>query len=162
VKSKFAVLWLILILLLISATAVSAQTPEPDLPTDDEVNAVARELYCPVCENIPLDVCGTQACSDWREEIRLELADGWDSEQIKQNFVERFGDRVLAEPPRQGLNWLVYIVPPMMFIASIFALFRGIRAWRKNTPEHIPPPANETADEYAARLEAALRHNDIE
>ena len=22
-------------------------------PTDDDVNVIARELYCPVCENIP-------------------------------------------------------------------------------------------------------------
>ena len=34
--------------------AVSAQQPTP---SDDEVNAIARQLYCPVCENTPLDVC---------------------------------------------------------------------------------------------------------
>lgn len=27
----------------------------PATPTDDEVNAVASQLYCPVCENVPLD-----------------------------------------------------------------------------------------------------------
>ena len=31
--------------------------------TDDEVNALAQELYCPVCENVPLDVCPTRACA---------------------------------------------------------------------------------------------------
>ncbi len=31
-------------------------------PTDDEVNRIAKQLYCPVCENTPLDVCPTQAC----------------------------------------------------------------------------------------------------
>ena len=38
--------------------------------TDDQVNAVAKQLYCPVCENIPLDVCPTQACAEWRELMR--------------------------------------------------------------------------------------------
>ncbi|MBU0511455.1 MAG: cytochrome c-type biogenesis protein CcmH [Chloroflexi bacterium] len=160
-KSNSAILLLILSLLFISVNIVSAQVPDPDAPTDDEVNAIARELYCPVCENIPLDVCGTQACADWREEIRLELADGWDSEQIKQNFVDRFGDRVLAEPPRQGLNWLVYIVPPAIFIVSVFILFKGIRSWRQIETESVPPAEDKTADEYATRLEEELRRRDL-
>ena len=25
--------------------------------TDDQVNAVAKKLNCPVCENVPLDAC---------------------------------------------------------------------------------------------------------
>jgi len=58
---------------------VSAQTPQPQsqVPvTDNQVNAVAHELYCPVCENIPLDVCPTQACAQWRELIRQQLGQG--------------------------------------------------------------------------------------
>lgn len=29
--------------------------------TADQVNAIAKKLFCPVCENIPLDTCGTAA-----------------------------------------------------------------------------------------------------
>ena len=159
-KSNSAILLLILSLLFISANTVSAQSPDPDVPTDDEVNAIARELYCPVCENTPLDACPTLACADWREEIRLKLADGWTAEQIKQHFVDRFGDRVLAEPPRQGLNWLVYIMPPVIFIASAFILFKGIRSWRQIEPEGVTPTEDRIADEYATRLEDELRNSD--
>ena len=159
-KSNSAILLLILSLLFISANTVSAQSPDPDAPTDDEVNAIARELYCPVCENTPLDACPTLACADWREEIRLKLVDGWTAEQIKQHFVDRFGDRVLAEPPRQGLNWLIYIVPPAIFIASAFILFKGIRSWRQIEPEGVPPAEDKITDEYATRLEDELRNSD--
>ena len=159
-KSNSAILLLILSLLFISANTVSAQVTDPDAPTDDEVNAIARELYCPVCENTPLDACPTSACADWREEIRQKLADGWDAEQIKQHFVDRFGDRVLAEPPRQGLNWLIYIVPPVIFVASAFILFKGIRSWRQIEPESLLPAEDRIADEYATRLEDELRRSD--
>jgi cytochrome c-type biogenesis protein CcmH len=72
-------LWIILFLLLLGLTAsiASAQGQQPQPVTDDQVNAVARQLYCPVCENIPLDVCPTQACAEWRELIRLKLSEGW-------------------------------------------------------------------------------------
>jgi cytochrome c-type biogenesis protein CcmH len=65
--------------------------------TDDQVNAVAKQMYCPVCENIPLDVCPTQACSQWRELIRQKLAGGWSAEEIKQYFAMQYGDRRLSD-----------------------------------------------------------------
>src|SRR5512138_1525512 len=80
---------LALVFLLVSAAVSLAQTPQP---SDDQVNAVAKELYCPVCENIPLDVCPTQACAQWRELIGDKLAQGWTAEQIKSYFVEQYGD----------------------------------------------------------------------
>ena len=75
-----------------------AQDQQPT-PSDDDVNRVAKQMFCPVCENTPLDVCPTQACSEWRGLIREKLAAGWTDEQIKNYFVAQYGDRVLAEPP---------------------------------------------------------------
>jgi cytochrome c-type biogenesis protein CcmH len=48
---------------LVPDVKVFAQQPTP---SDDQVNAIARQLYCPVCENTPLDVCPTTACHQWR------------------------------------------------------------------------------------------------
>lgn len=135
----------------------SAQELTPNAPSDNEVNAVAREMYCPVCENTPLDVCPTQACTEWRELIREKLAAGWNHEQIKAYFVDQFGDRVLATPPARGINWLVYIIPPLAFLLGGIILFRAFRSWRK--PEtSIPSVASQPAnDEYITRLEEELR-----
>jgi len=115
---KLSTIFLLLMLILLSGIyrTAAGQDPQPT-PSDNEVNRVAKQMYCPVCENIPLDVCPTQACSEWRELIRLKLSEGWSDEQIKDYFAEQYGDRVLAEPPRKGLNWLVYIIP-LLFIAG--------------------------------------------
>ena len=53
------------------ASPAKAQEPTPSA---NEVNAVAKQLYCPVCENVPLDVCPTQACAQWRATIREKLS----------------------------------------------------------------------------------------
>lgn len=133
-----------------------AQAPTP---SDDEVNRIAHQLYCPVCENTPLDVCPTEACRQWRDLIRQQLSQGWSEDRIKQYFVDQYGARVLAEPPRTGLNWLVYVLPPLVILAGAFLLFRALRTWTR--PAH-QPPAPETGkeaprDEYVARLEEELR-----
>lgn len=142
-------LWLVALCLLLIPSVVLAQTATP---SPDEVNRVARQLYCPVCENVPLDVCPTQACADWRADIRDKLALGWSEAQIKNYFVEQYGDRVLARPPARGLNLVVYIVPPLALLLGAALLYRYLRA--RPQPKAVvdsPPPSD-----YQARLEKEL------
>ena len=135
-----------------------AQQPAPT-PSDDQVNRIAHQLYCPVCANTPLDVCPTDACRQWRDLIRQQLAQGWTEDQIKQYFVEQYGVRVLAEPPETGINWLIYILPPAIILAGAFILFRALRMWTKPISASAVSRSNEDAfkDEYVARLEEELK-----
>lgn len=151
---------LLLLTLTFAATTVFAQ----DEITDDEVNAIAKQLYCPVCENTPLDVCPTEACRQWRELIRLQLSQGMTEAEIKQYFVDNYGGRVLAEPPRTGLNWLVYIIPPVMIVAGAFILFRSFREWTKPRAVETGAGGDDEAegpslekDDYVTRLEEELK-----
>jgi cytochrome c-type biogenesis protein CcmH len=159
-KKLFWITSLILVLSTLAAATVSAQG---STPTDDEVNAIAKQLYCPVCENTPLDVCPTVACKEWREEIRGLLAAGQTEAEIKQHFVDYYGARVLSEPPRTGFNWLIYVVPPVAIVAGIFVLFRAFKAWSQpasaetgaGMDEDEAIPASD--DEYVARMEEELK-----
>lgn len=160
-KRPLVILLFTLLLSLLGAGLASAQEPTPRPVSDDQVNAVAKQLYCPVCENIPLDVCGTQACEQWRGLIREKLAAGWSEGQVKQYFVDQYGDRVLGTPPARGLNWLVYIIPPLAILAGVFVLYRAFQAWKKPAPssaENAPKVGSAPQDDpYMARLEEELR-----
>jgi cytochrome c-type biogenesis protein CcmH len=149
-KRWLAFLYLITNLLI--TTNVFAQTPVP--VTDDEVNRVAKGLYCPVCENIPLDVCPTEACRQWRLTIREKLELGWTEQQIDEYFAAQYGDRVLAAPPFAGLNILVWVLPPLLVLAGAFLLWRFLRA--NVAPAPAAPPSPPPTDDYAARLEEEL------
>ena len=154
---------IILVLTIVFASTVTAQESPPNAPSDDEVSAIAKQLYCPVCENVPLDVCPTQACAQWRDLIREKLSQGWSEAQIKNYFVEQYGDRVLATPPARGLNWLVYIIPPIAILAGAFILFRAFQTWKKTDDDKtiqqpaIDSPSSEPTEDYAARIEDELR-----
>ena len=89
-----------LLILILTALAglVGAQDSPGQAVTADDVNAVAKQMYCPVCENIPLDVCGTAACAQWRDEIRIQLESGSTPDEVIRNFVARYGDRVVSTP----------------------------------------------------------------
>ncbi|MDR3577546.1 MAG: cytochrome c-type biogenesis protein CcmH [Anaerolineaceae bacterium] len=147
-----------------------AQTPQPVQPgaatpiSDDQVNSVAHQLYCPVCENIPLDVCPTQACAQWRELIRTKLSQGWSPQQIRDYFVQQYGDRVLSTPPERGLNLLVYILPPVFFLLGVFILYRVLRSMRRRSAlaaQVSDPPSPVLNDPYRQRLEEELKEREI-
>ena len=156
-SSRFTyVLLLILVMAGFWATSVYAQGPTP---TDDEVNRIAKQLYCPVCESTPLDVCPTEACRQWRDLIRTMLAEGKSEDEIKQYFVTQYGVRVLAEPPNRMVT---YLVPGVAILLGAFLLFRGFQMWMKpSTKEAVAgetePQAKPVQDPYIARLEEELK-----
>jgi len=150
-------LWVFLIITFLAlgwAGRASAQQPTP---APDDVNRIARQLYCPVCENTPLDVCPTQACAQWRALIGDKLAAGWTDDQIKQYFVEQYGARVLAEPPVP----LVYIVPPILLLIGIFILYRTLISMRRKPAaiqaEPSAPSTTAGDDQYLRRVEEELK-----
>ena len=110
---------------------------------------------------MPLDVCPTLACEQWREQIRELLAQGYNEQEVYDYFVLQYGDRVLSEPPRSGLNWLIYIVPPIVIVIGIAGLYMSLRNWRKPAaPGVVTPDKTEIAagsdDDYMARLEEEI------
>src|SRR5512143_240129 len=103
-RTIFYALLLVLVLAGLRTITVSAQGPTP---TDDDVNRVAKQLYCPVCESTPLDVCPTEACRQWRDLIRTMLAEGKSDAEIKRYFVDHYGPQVLNEPPNRWASYLI-------------------------------------------------------
>lgn len=143
--------------------SVLAQDTTP--VTDDEVNAIAKQLFCPVCESTPLDVCPTEACRDWREQIRTMLSEGKSEDEILQYFTDQYGDKVRSTPPATGLNWLVYLLPPAVILIGAIVLFRSLKEWTRpkvaestTGKKRSATPAKQTdQDDYVARFEEELK-----
>jgi cytochrome c-type biogenesis protein CcmH len=157
-NSRLLRLFILTALLFLLPAAVYAQ----DEVTDDEVNAVAKDVYCPVCESTPLDVCPTQACADWRELIRTKLAEGQTRDEILEYFARQYGDGVLSNPPRRGASLIVlWILPVLGVLLGLLLFSRMLRGLRKAAPEGPATPAprpttttgDPALDDYIARVE---------
>jgi cytochrome c-type biogenesis protein CcmH len=126
--------------------------------TDDAVNAVAKRLYCPVCENIPLDTCPTEACIRWREEIRVQLEDGSTPDQVVADFVARFGERASGTPLDPTLRALSLVTPyALAGLALIIGVWTFVR-WQRRPAMASPaaPASPAQSDDYRALLERDL------
>jgi cytochrome c-type biogenesis protein CcmH len=154
-----ASLWAVILIVITTLLFAIPALAQGSLPTDDEVNRIAKQLYCPVCENTPLDVCPTEACRQWREEIRTMLVEGKSEAEIKQHFVDYYGARVLNEPPNRLVT---YAVPAAAILLGALLLFRGFQMWLKPVAVEADPVESEAKpvlpqDEYVARLEEELK-----
>ena len=160
-RKLFKLILLALLLALLPAAVYAQDEPV----TDDEVNAVAKDVYCPVCESTPLDVCPTAACADWRELIRTKLAAGESREEVLDYFARQYGDGVLSNPPRRGASLVVLWILPVLGVLVGLLLFSWLlRGMRKTAPEApaAPTPRPKAAtgdpalDDYIARIEKEI------
>ena len=119
-----AVLRLCLIAVVSLAAMVLAQG---NAATDNDVIRVAQRMYCPVCENIPLDECQTSACLEWKEEIRAQLTAGRSEQEVINSFVARFGDHVVGVPQDPVLRALMVIMP---LLATALAIGVGVHTFQ--------------------------------
>jgi len=138
----------------LTALPVGAQAPN----IDDEVNRIAKTLYCPVCPNTPLDVCNTQACVDWRKQIKEMLQQGKSEQQIREYFVAQFGERVLGAPPAEGFNWIAYILPALGIVLGGVVAWFTVRQWLTRRQDATTAPEGAAIPkEYADRIEKELK-----
>ena len=159
--TKLILLMIALAASLLTVKVVYAQGGTPYTPTDDDVLRVAKNLYCPVCPNTPLDVCETKACEDWRAQIRDQLSEGWTDQQIIDYFVAQFGERVLAEPQRKGFTSLVWFLPLIVVLVGLGIVYEILRNWRKQKPAPVAvvlTPA--IPDELLRKIEREIREMD--
>lgn len=144
--------------MLMSVFPVYAQDEALTQITDDQVNTIAQKLYCPVCENITLDTCGTAACADWRYEIRLQLEAGRTEEEIMQDFVTRFGDRVVGTPMDPTLRALSLVTPWLVIAGALIGITYVFARQRRSSPAAANAAASSSApkDRYLDLLEQDL------
>jgi cytochrome c-type biogenesis protein CcmH len=104
---------------------------------------------CVVCHE-PLNVAQSPEAFQEREYIRQLIAQGKTRKEIENDLVQQYGPAVLARPPANGVNLLVYIIPPVVVILGIVIIAIFIPRWRRRARE-----ADASAAAATATLDAA-------
>ena len=125
--------------LLACTTSVS---PQPE--AERRAQAVDNSLICPICPGETIDRSQVQLAKDMQAIVRVQIDEGRTDEEIRQFFVDRYGERVLAAPPREGFHWLVWAAPPVGVVLALLTLFWVTQAMGRRPPE--PPLAEGDTD----------------
>ncbi len=135
-----------LILALVLAVAVLPEgwaadaRPTSDNPAlDQQVQHIASELRCLVCQNQTIADSNAELAVDLRNQVREQLKQGKSKQEIVDYMVNRYGDFVLYRPPVKAQTLLLWGGPFLLMAGGLFALLRHLRRRRRVVDEAIAP-----------------------
>ena len=136
---------------------------DEELPTlEARAQEINKTVMCPVCPGESIDQSQHPRAKAMRGVVDEKLGEGLTNDEIRDFFVERYGQSVLLEPRREGLNWLVWVVPPVGILAAALALYFVLRLAVRSSPrtegtsDHAAVLTAAERDVYFQRIEAAL------
>jgi cytochrome c-type biogenesis protein CcmH len=145
---------LLLLWLSLGAVAVaqgqSIAVPQPMEPAlEQRALELARELRCPVCKGTAINASPASIAQQMYGELRRQVKAGASDDEILRYFSQRYGETILLNPPKSGLNLVVWLGPVLVL------LFGGLGLWfyLRQASQNLLPSVDE-AD--LLRVEAAL------
>jgi len=149
--------WLLAILLAwaLPALALDTLTPAPPAgpaareapPTaaDPEIEQrlvkLATDLRCLVCQNESLAGSHSELAEDLRREIRDQMRQGKDDNEVIAYLTERYGDFVLYRPPFKPVTWLLWLGPLLFLGIGLAIWYVVLRRRRAAAPDTVDASA---------------------
>lgn len=119
------------------ATLVWAAWPDGGERTArDRANELAAELRCPDCEGLSVADSPTSTARAIRRDIRARVDDGHRDEDIRQAYIDRYGESILLKPEGDGLGVVVWGLPLAALIVGGVGLVVALRRWRREPRLH--------------------------
>lgn len=88
---------------------------------------ISNELMCPVCQGQTVAESNSKLAISMRDVIKQKITEGKSKNEILNYFTEIYGDNILATPPVKGLNILLYLVPILFLVISIFYWYKKVK-----------------------------------
>jgi cytochrome c-type biogenesis protein CcmH len=131
-----------------------------DPPREARVQALGKQLRCPMCQGLSIADSGSSAARAQMDKVRELVAAGKTDQEIRAYFTSRYGEWALLEPPASGMNLLVWLLPLLLLVGGGVAIARTVRRPVPGAPaaaaetEGRRPPAD---DPYLEAVRAEIR-----
>ncbi len=137
-----------------------AQGPEGSYD-EEEAQAIDQMLMCPVCPAESIDQAQVPLAKQMRQRVRELLAEGATRQEVLDYFADRYGQTVLASPPKSGVSLLAWALPVAGLLAALVAVFFVLRAMKGRGEERAgdaPEDGDEDVDlaPYLAAVDRSL------
>jgi cytochrome c-type biogenesis protein CcmH len=133
---------LLLVVAVFAAPARAQQTPASLPPVqetrlDVQTREVASQLRCVVCQGLSIQDSPASLAKEMRAVVREQLAAGRTPEEVKQYFVQKYGEMVLLQPDPSGFNLLVYVLPIAALLFGAIFIFLKAKQWTRHSASQV-------------------------
>jgi cytochrome c-type biogenesis protein CcmH/NrfF len=140
-------------------TGASAHAAAPASKTT--ATAIEGNLTCQCGCQQTVSGCNHEGCGSKAEMQAMaekEVASGKDSAAILQDFVLHYGTQVLATPPPNGFNLMVWILPIVGGITGLTLVVLLVRRWRQAPAATVPVEPGAVDPQILAEVEEEMKH----
>jgi len=122
-----------LVALLIATCPGRGIAAEPTLTAEQEVTArrIEEQLMAPCCFGSTVATHYSPAADAIRRDVRALVAHGATEQEILAEYLDRYGERILAQPVVRGFNVLAYAVPVAAWLCGTAVVVRWCRRRRR-------------------------------
>ena len=124
---------------------------EDDLTTDQRAYQLSQQLMCPVCDGQTLDQSQAQLSLDMQAVIERKIEEGESNAEIRDYFVARYGEVVLASPNAGGFNIIAWVMPVIIFVGGALLVGNAFLNMRRKRREEAS--GNEVEESTESALE---------
>lgn len=124
--NKFNIRILFFILFVVfSHAAISEELYFASREMEEDYHALLKEIRCVTCANQTLSDSSMPVAMGMKAEIYQQLSDDKSPEEIKNFFVERYGQGVLYRPPFVKSTMFLWL-SPIFFILIVLGVWRKV------------------------------------
>jgi cytochrome c-type biogenesis protein CcmH len=123
---------------------------------------LARQLQCPVCDGQAVADSQVTLARQMRDVIEQKVQAGESNEQIIAYFTARYGDNVLLDPPKSGLNLTLWWIPPAVLALGAVVVVLYMREGTGRNRPKPPPTAPDERDEELEKLAREYLNPDLD
>lgn len=141
---------LLLTMLLHQGYAPLRQGLDPlDATREARVQTLGKQLRCAVCQGVSIADSPASMARAQLDKVRELVADGKNDQEILEYFVARYGEWVLMEPTKEGLNAVLWAGPLVLLGVGLLVVVLQAKKQRESTAA-TPTPAAPAGDAPAA------------
>lgn len=142
--------------------------PEEPIPAsqaaiDAKAALISVKLRCPVCQGVAVSDSPSGMAVKMRGQIRDLVAQGYSEEQVMSYFERSYGEFVRLEPPMQGLNLLLWVLPAVVLLGGgwfvVYKARQPTAATAVSQTEAPPAPAAPAVDPALAKYLERIRRD---
>lgn len=126
-----------LLVMLLLVWAGIAQAVEPgeilsDPVLEDRARSISQGLRCLQCRNESIDESNAGIAKDLRLLVRVRLVEGDSDTEVMDYIVARYGEYVLLRPNGLGINLVLWLAGPALFLIALAGLLAVQRRSKLN------------------------------
>lgn len=126
-----------LLVMLLLVWAGIAQAVEPgeilsDPVLEDRARSISQGLRCLQCRNESIDESNAGIAKDLRLLVRARLVEGDSDTEVMDYIVARYGEYVLLRPNGLGINLVLWLAGPALFLIALAGLLAVQRRSKLN------------------------------